>query len=260
MMQPQRAVHMGKIVGIQGPHVLIKTNNGLNVRGNLSLDRKLGSMKIMNLGPPKVEVTGKIRTEDLWEGCYVRFTATLQGKKRFTALEELKELNVFTPDPATRFGVQPEAEGAGDPDQGKAEGAKKYLVVGPITGIRSGMITVDLPEGSVKARVADDAVINLKSDRLGPACIDADVTLEGIQLPVPAPVVEALVISLAVRLPPPPPPGKKLARRPATNSRNGATGRKNPFDVPAAGDAAPDAAGQGGEKTGKVPGKILKVN
>jgi hypothetical protein len=267
-VQLTQAAYMGKVVGVRGTDVLLKSNNGISVIASLSPERRIGGVRVGGLPAPNVEVTGTLHPDHLQKGMCVRFLATVEGQTRRTVTEPVKELNVFTPDQTTRFGLLSDGVGVGGPEAGKAGGPQTYLVVGPITSVRGGMITVEFPagtaKGSVRARIADDAVINLKSDKLY-APPGADVTVEGVQVQGAAvQPVQLLATSLKIRLPPPPPPKSKIARAPGADARNDKSGQGDAFAPQNAGEA-PENAGEDGAEPGgiqkaKVPGKIVKVN
>jgi hypothetical protein len=256
-VQLTQGTYMGKVVGVRGTNVLIKSNNGISVIASLDPERRIGNMRINGMGAPHVEVTGTLLPDNLQKGMCVRFPATLQGSLRRTATEPVKQLDVFTPDQTTQFGLLADNAGAGGVGADNPAEPKKYLVVGSITSVRSGMMTVEFPggttKGNVKAKVADDAVINLKSNRLY-APPGAEVTVDGMQVQGGREPVNLLVKTLTIKLPPPPPPKSKIAGRPKSNDGDAAA---DPFDK---GNVGEDGAAAAGEPKSKVPGKIVKIN
>jgi hypothetical protein len=248
---------MGKVVRAQGPNVFIRTNNGISVIASLDPQAR---MRFRGLGQPRVEVTGKLRPEDVQKGMCVRFAATVAGQTRRTVADPLKEVNVFTPDQTTQFGLLSEGVGVGEPEAVKPGEPQTCVVVGSISSVRSGTITVEFggaAKGTVKAKIADDAIINYKGNTLY-APPGADVSVEGMQPEGAGEPVNLLVSNIQIRLPPPPPPKSKIARAPASDDQ------KNPFDGENA-EGGPENAGEGGAaaegtQKAKTPGKIIKVN
>jgi hypothetical protein len=256
-VQLTQGTYMGKVVGVRGTNVLIKSNNGISVIASLDPERRIGNMRLNGMGAPHVEVTGTLRPDNLQKGMCVRFPATVQGLTRRTTTEPVKQLEVFTPDQTTQFGLLADGVGAGGADADNAAGPKNVLVVGSISSIRSGMMTVEFPggntKGSVRAKVAEDAVIDLKTNKLI-APPGADVTVEGMQVQGGREPVTLLVSTLTIKLPPPPPPKSKIARRPEPKDDEAAS---NPFEAKNAGEDGGEAADA---PKAKVPGKIVKIN
>ncbi len=251
------APHSGEIVGRNGLEVYVKSNVGIAIIADLKPERSINGMRLAGKIPdPHVEVTGEIRGEHLTKGMIVRFTTKVQGKSRPRSVEPVKLMEVFTPDALTKFGLFDEGA-VGGGEEG-ADAIREARVVGVITSLRGSTMGVSFPrsntKGSLNAKVADDAVINVKVNQLI-APNGAQVSLEGYQLQGAAQQpIRVLVTKLQIQLPPPPPP--MVAAQPAG---------KNKDDKPGEGGfGSPDGKEAGDNEVAadgiKAPGKILKVN
>lgn len=260
-IQLTQAQYMGKIVGRNGLEIGIKTNTGAAVIASLDPKREIAGVRVPpdKIAAPQVEVVGTINAEDLAKGMYVRFSAKVIGTTRRTTVEPVKEVQVFTPDASTPFGLL--SKGLGGAEEGEKAGeAREYTVVGLITGIRRNTITVEFlsgeTKGSVAAAVAAEAQVNVKVNQLFTP-IGADITVAGLQVLGQAQQpIKVLATNVQVQLPPPAPPRSRVAKRPAPHE--GGPNAADPF-APAEADDAAEAEAPAKKKV-TVPGKILKVN
>jgi hypothetical protein len=251
--------YTGKVVGGRGFEILVKATNGAAVVVSLDPKRTIDGVKLAGdaAGPPHVEVIGEILPEQLQKGMFVRFSTSVRGVTRRTAVEPVKELEVFTPKPGIQMGLLSDGLAGGDADADKPDAATRHLVVGAITNVRRGSITVEFPgtniKGSVTAKVAEDAKIKVKINppftQLGAyARVGSEISAEGIQRVGARPPVKLLATNVQIKLPPPVRPEDKIARRPGTPPAD-------PFAP------ADDDKQDGGEnEAGEVVGRILKVN
>jgi hypothetical protein len=255
------APHSGEIVGRNGLEVYIKSNVGIAVIADLKPERSINGMRLAGKIPdPHVEVTGEIRGEHLTKGMYVRFTTKVQGKSRPRTVEPVKLMEVFTPDALTKFGLFDEGVVGGGDEGANGDAVREARVVGVITSLRGSTMGVAFPrsntKGSLNAKVADDAVINVKVNQLI-APNGAQVSLEGYQLQgVAQQPIRVLVTRLQIQLPPPPPPTSKVAARPAGKDKDDKPGEGG-FGSPDGKEAGEDEVAADGIK---APGKILWVN
>lgn len=260
-IQLTQTQYMGKIVGRNGFEIGIKTNTGVAVIASLDPKREIAGVRVPpdKIAAPQVEVVGTINAEDLAKGMYVRFTAKVIGTTRRTTVEPVREVQVFTPDASTPFGLL--SKGLGGAEEGEKAGeATEYTVVGLITGVRRNTITVEFPsgktKGSVAAAVADEAQVDVKVNQLFTP-IGADITVAGLQVLGQAQQpIKVLATNVQVQLPPPGPPRSRVAKGPAT--KDGGPNAADPFAPADAGDAGEAEAAP--KKKVTVPGKILKVN
>jgi hypothetical protein len=213
-----------------------------------------------------VEVKGEIRGEHLAKGNFIRFRAKFKGPAtRRKALDPITQLDLFTPDATTKFGLLAEGLGADEAEKPKPDEVREYLVVGAITNKRGNTIGVEFGgavKGSVTATVPDDAVVDVTLNRLF-APVGAEIAVEGWKLEVredapnvPRGPVKLLATSVRIQLPPPEPPKNKMAQGPAAKPGD-QPGEADPFAAGAGGPDPPDA-----EKPEQVliPGEIIKLN
>jgi hypothetical protein len=257
-VQLSKATYAGKIVAVQGLEIAVRTNTGVSVIASLDPKRKLPGVSgpIKNRPPVHVEVVGTRGPDYLHKNAYVRFTATLQGQKRRAAVEPVTELHVFTPNAETQFGLLSNAAAPGEPQEGAGGAPQEYQVTGVITNVSRGSITVEFPrgntKGSVTAKVAPEAVVNIKTNQLVTP-LGADITVEGTQ--VAGQRVQPIILlaqNIQVQLPPAPPPKTRPGRPPGVAKSGDPADRPDPF-------APPEDEGDG-QPEKRVPGKVLKIN
>ncbi len=151
----------GKIVGFGKMEVYVVTSDGKKIAANVNPDRIDGPVRITGIPNPKVTIVGKENVDFLKNGMYVRFHAKLIGTVKSLVLardESIAEVEVFTPEKDAVFGAMP--EGLGDPPKRITE-PLKHFVVGQIASVKRGSLTVNVPKGKVKVRLAKDAVVKL---------------------------------------------------------------------------------------------------
>ena len=109
-MQPPDP-HACRITGEKGPgrtHFDVYAGDIVYV-ASVDPERKLPRVNIKpgTIPAPHVEVVGTINPENLARGMYVRFPAIVQVKPRLSTVEAVRQIQVFTPEAGTQFGLLP---------------------------------------------------------------------------------------------------------------------------------------------------------
>ncbi len=112
-----------------------------------------------------VKVSGSATTEFLAPGIFVRFKGDFD--KRGKATEEVKDMEIFTPDAKNPVGALAAGGAFEEPKKGAGPAAAatptSLSVAGRITAVKKNNITVACGNMTVKADVAADATIKSKS-------------------------------------------------------------------------------------------------
>jgi len=275
----------GKVVGVKGMDIYLRTTDGKQLIASVDPIRMDNNIQIQGIPAPKVEVTGNESAKSLRPGTYVRFEAKVVGTRRKSVKEPVKLLTAFVPTPQTRLGLSPNewgGEGFGDGAGGPAganAGPGDYLISGQITAIRSGTMTVSFPGGSVRARLAADAVVTISANDHRLARPGDDIHLKGALVRPTRVFATEVTITRAQA----PQRNPKLGRRPKPGvdppkvgvdpPKPGVDPPKVGVDPPKPGVDPPKVADGGEQKPfvlepgppaaagdGEVEGRILKVN
>jgi hypothetical protein len=109
----------------------------------------------------KVTVTGSATADALVPGLFVKFKGEFDKKGK--ASEEIKELEIFTPNEKDPLGAKSSGNpfDSPAPKKGPLITPTRYDIAGRITGIKKGTITVACPGMTVHADVASDAMITV---------------------------------------------------------------------------------------------------
>jgi hypothetical protein len=135
-------------------------------------------------GASPILVTGKEDPKNLKPGLALQFEVVLAGRK--TVVGEVEEATLITPGPETRTGVlnaEPadDAPAAADDKKKPVGMLEKCLVVGSITRVRNGSVTVNVPglKSPITFRFTDDAIVTVSGTNLSVVRIGDKVTAVG---------------------------------------------------------------------------------
>lgn len=175
----------GTIAAMEGNVVLVKTMAGDVIRVEATQQwRGADGVNYRAPNPPSILVSGTEDPKNLRAGHVIQFTATLANRK--TVVGEVKDATLLTPTPDARAGIlsaDPADEAAAPADDKKKPAGmlENCLILGTITRVKSGTVTVSVPglKSAISFKFAEGSIITVSGNNFSLAAIGDKVTANG---------------------------------------------------------------------------------
>lgn len=246
----------GTIVGVEGNRIGIRDGAGNIYQAEVTKTWR-GPDGVTYIAPnaPSIMVTGTEDPQNLRPGQTIQFTATLSGRK--SVVGEVTDGTLITLTPESRAGIlnaDPiEDAPAEDDDQKKPMNLEKCLIVGAVTKVKAGTVTVAAPGMKpLTFRFAEGTMLIVSGSDMGLARIGDKIKASGTLISLPRFATQDVKIEHSPAV-----DERHQRARPKpddVSAKPGAKGaeRENPFNL---GDNAP-----AGPAKPKVKLELIKTN